>query len=160
MRRMLTWVLAIGFTVLSVDTIRAQSGQYPSPPHYPSQEQEARDHWECHRRAVEQTGYDPSFPQDAAPRGHIAAHGKAMAGESAKAAAGSAAVGAAAGAVAGNAGKWAAVGAAAGGVHGLLRGLGTLWGREQDKEDKQLQRFQGYQRALSACMEVRGYHVK
>jgi hypothetical protein len=161
MRGLMIWVLTTGFVCANVNTLRAQAGRTPAPLYGQSQDQEARDHWDCHKQAVEQTGYDPSAPQAPNPQSSLsraAAQGKAVTGSTVKEAAGGAAVGAAVGAVTGNAGRGAAMGAAGGGMSGLLGGLAAAWGRGEDPPAQP--RWQAYQRALSACMEVRGYSVK
>jgi hypothetical protein len=161
MKRTMFWVMVTGVALLSAYPVRAQAGKNADPLYGQSQEQEARDHWECHKQAVEQTGYDPSVPQDhdqESSLGRAASQGKAVTGGTMKEAAGGAAVGAAVGAVTGNAGRGAAMGAAGGGISGLLSGLGAAWEGEQDPQDHQ--RWQAYQRVLAACMEVRGYSVK
>jgi len=161
MKRAMFWLMVTGIALLSAYSVRAQAGRNPPPLYGQSQEQEARDHWECHKQAVEQTGYDPSVPQDhnqESSLGRAASQGKAVTGSAMKGAASSAAVGAAVGAVTGNAGRGAAIGAAGGGISGLLSGLGAAWEGGQDQQDHQP--WQAYQRALAACMEVRGYRVK
>ena len=161
MKRSVFWMMVMGVVLLSAYSVRAQAGRNSGPLYGQSQEQEARDHWECHKQAVEQTGYDPSVLQDhdqESSLGRAASQGKAITGGAMKEAAGSAAVGAAVGAVTGNAGRGAAIGAAGGGISGLLSGLGTVWERGQDSQEQR--RWQAYQRVLAACMEVRGYSVK
>jgi len=163
MKRSMFWVMVTGLMLLNVDPVRAQAGKNSAPVYGRSQEQEARDHWECHKQAVEQTGYDPSLPQDRgqeSPLGRAASQGKAVAGGAMKDAAGSAAVGAAVGAVAGNAGRGAAIGAAGGGVSGLLSGLASAWGQGQEPTQPDKQGWQAYQRVLAACIEVRGHSIK
>src|SRR5712664_4125058 len=138
MRGLIIWVLAAGFVCVSVNTLRAQAERTPDPLYGQSQDQEARDHWECHKQAVEQTGYDPSAPQDHNQESSLSratAQGKAVTGGAMKEAAGGAAVGAAVGAVTGNAGRGAAIGAAGGGMSGLLGGLAAAWGRGEDPPD-------------------------
>ena len=161
MKRAMFWLMVTGVALLSAYSVRAQVVRNPDPMYGQSQEQEARDHWECHKQAVEQTGYDPSVPQDHDPEsslGRAASQGKVITGGAMKEAAGGAAVGAAVGAVTGNAGRGAAIGAAGGGMSGLLSGLGAAWGGGQDQQAQP--RWQAYQRVLAACMEVRGYGVK
>lgn len=161
MRGLMIWVLTMGFVYASVTPLRAQAERPPDPLYGQSQDQEARDHWDCHKQAVEQTGYDPSAPQgptQPSALSRAAAQGKAVTSSTAKEAAGGAAVGAAVGAVTGNAGRGAAMGAAGGGVSGLLGGLADVWGGGDDPPAQPP--WQAYQRALSACMKVRGYNGK
>lgn len=129
-----------------------------------SPEQQNRDRYECHSWAVQQTGFDPTKPQTAqpAPPPQQAPQGGAVRG-----AARGAAVGAVGGAIAGDAGKGAAVGAATGGLVGGMRR------RDQQAQQAQAQanaaaqqqatlsqQQAGYNRALGACLEGRGYTVK
>ena len=160
MKRTMFWLMVTGVALLSAYSLRARAGRNPDPLYEQSQEQEARDHWECHKRAVEQTGYDPSVPPDhdqESSLGHAASRGKAITGDAMKEAASGAAVGAAVGAVTGNAGRDAAIGAVGGGIGGVLRGLESAWGQPPQHQSQDQQRWQAYQRALTACMGARGY---
>jgi len=129
-----------------------------------SPEQQNRDRYECHTWAVQQTGFDPTKPQTAqpAPPPQQAPQGGVVRG-----AARGAAVGAVGGAIAGDAGKGAAVGAATGGM------IGGMKKRDQQAQAAQAQsqaaaqqqaalsqQQAGYNRALGACLEGRGYTVK
>lgn len=133
---------------------------------YPSQgqtpEQQARDQSECHTWAVQQTGYDPASPSpppttSAAP----APQGGVLRG-----AARGALVGVTVGAIAGDAGKGAAAGAAGGALIGGFRKRDQRRAYEQQQAQAQAQyqqqqanRNQTYNRALSACLQGRGYTV-
>ena len=128
-----------------------------------SDEQQSKDRFECHTWAVKQTGFDPTTASVAAPPPPE----QTTEGGAVKGAARGAARGAAIGAIAGDAGKGAAIGAGAGGVRG---------GRQRNKaEQSQAQEYQdsvqasqaeldkqraGYNKALGACLEGRGYTVK
>ena len=129
-----------------------------------SPDQQNRDRCDCHTWAVQQTGFDPTKPQTAqpAPPPQQAPQGGAVRG-----AARGAAVGAVGGAIAGDAGKGAAVGAATGGM------IGGMKKRDQQAQAAQAQsqaaaqqqaalsqQQAGYNRALGACLEGRGYTVK
>lgn len=137
---------------------------------YPSQgqsaEQQDRDRYDCHLWAVNQTGFDPS--RQAAPGGSRATVVPAKpAGETI---ATGAAVGAVIGAIAadpGDAGKGALVGALAGTV------VGSAAATAQADEARAIQarhdrrgygRYERnaaeYRRAMSACLEGRGYSVR
>ena len=113
--------------------------------------------------ARQQTGIDPFNPTApaAAPSGESSGGAK---GGGAKGAAGGAAAGAAVGAIAGDAGQGAAIGATAGAMKGR---------RDQKKGEKEAQAQQEQQaqaavqqqgdtfrRAMSACLDARGYSVK
>ncbi len=142
---------------------------------YPSQgqtpEQLDRDRYECHSWAVKQTGFDPSVP-GTPPHQRVVVQGPPPPPPGS-----GVTVGAITGAVLGaiiagprDAGAGAAIGAIAGG------GLGAASEAQQreaarDAEDRaieranarppgQEQRAGAYRRALTACLEGRGYSVK
>jgi len=130
-----------------------------------SPDQQNRDRYECHTWAVQQTGFDPTKPQTAQPAAPPPQ--QAPQGGVVKGAARGAAVGAVGGAIAGDAGKGAAVGAATGGM------IGGMKKRDQQAQAAQAQsqaaaqqqaalsqQQAGYNRALGACLEGRGYTVK
>jgi hypothetical protein len=137
---------------------------YPS--HAQSAQQLDRDRYECHLWAVEQTRFDPS-QQALAP--HQRTEVVAMPPAGSEAAAGAIA-GAAIGAIVSRP-SHAAAGAIVGAVIGGLTGasaeaersnraeeLGRL---SDEKASAQLERQSNdYRRALSACLEGRGYTVK
>lgn len=129
-----------------------------------SPDQQNRDRYDCHTWAVQQTGFDPTKPQTAQP---APPPQQAPQGGVVKGAARGAAVGAVGGAIAGDAGKGAAVGAATGGL------VGGMKRRDQQAQAAQAQsqtaaqqqaalsqQQAGYNRALGACLEGRGYTVK
>jgi outer membrane lipoprotein SlyB len=140
---------------------------------YPAAGQDAeqldRDRYECHQWSVHQTGFDPSVPQ-VAPHQQVQVVAMPPPGTSAVA-------GAATGAIIGAAvsspyqtGSGALIGAAA----GALMGAAADSARAQQAADAQRrvdaandQRDYGldqladnYRRALSACLQGRGYTVK
>ena len=98
---------------------------------YPAKGQSAqqldRDRYECHRWAVEQTGFGPSNPSAAAPATSDVAPprepvlGRGSQPNAVRGGARGAALGAAGGAIAGDAGKGAAVGATFGALRGAMR---------------------------------------
>src|SRR6266852_5159454 len=140
-----------------------------------SQQQQERDRYECHRWAVGQTGFDPSRaaaapaapvppppPPQEAPRGGFLRGG-----------ARGAAIGAAGGAIGGDAGKGAAIGAATGALIGGFRRRDQMEREAQQQRSYQQQQAaaqasQGsantaqrdkYNRAMTACLQGRGYTV-
>ena len=141
----------------------------PEPPRvyfYPtkgqSTEQQDRDRYECYNWAVKQTGFDPgrSLP----PQERVTVVPSRAPGE---ATVGAAIAGAVIGAIVSgprNAGSGAIVGAAAGGL------LGAAAESSQQQQVEQFQTRRGdqrqrreageYRRAMSACLEGRGYSVK
>ncbi len=140
----------------------AQAQQFIYPSQGQSQEQQTRDHGECHVWAVNQSGYDPANPpMGSAPRSNEPAQGGVLRG-GARGAAGGAIVGA----IAGNAGKGAAIGAAGGAFVGGMRRQDQR-SRQQAERDQyyadqraaQQQGLSTYNRAFSACMQGRGYTV-
>jgi len=158
-------LLVLALLVSALDTSSALGSDviiYPAKGQSP--EQQNRDRYECHTWAVQQTGFDPTKPQTAqpAPPPQQAPQGGVVRG-----AARGAAVGAVGGAIAGDAGKGAAVGAATGGM------IGGMKKRDQQAQAAQAQsqaaaqqqaalsqQQAGYNRALGACLEGRGYTVK
>ncbi len=152
MRLGLVAVVSIG-TVLCA--IQPTMGQTPFffPAQGQSQEQQNRDFGECQAWAVQQTGFNPLAQQGVAPQ-------QATQGGVARGALGGAAGGALIGAIAGDAGKGAAIGAVGGGMFGGLRRNR----QQQSINQQQQQAFQqqqagrdAFNRALSACMQGKGY---
>jgi len=128
-----------------------------------SPDQQNRDRYDCHTWAVQQTGFDPTKPQTAQPPPPQ----QAPQGGVVRGAARGAAVGAVGGAIAGDAGKGAAIGAATGGLIGGMRRRDQqaqqAQAQQQYAQQQQAalsQQQAGYNRALGACLEGRGYTVK
>jgi len=143
----------------------AQGGPlYVYPLKNQSTEQQDKDRYACHTWAVQQTGFDPSRayptnPNQLDPQPYRPSQPHVVRG-----AARGAALGAVGGAIAGDAGKGAAAGAAMGGLAGGFR-------RRDEQRQQQAQRQANvtsaaasqqanYGRAMSACLEGRGYSVK
>ena len=123
-----------------------------------SQQQQSKDRYECHTWAVQQTGFDPSRAQ-AAPASASPQPG----GEVVKGAARGALVGTVGGAIAGDAGRGAAAGAAMGGLLGGMRRMDKARAQQEQQAQQQSNNSQqqaGYDRALGACLEGRGYTVR
>ncbi|MGH8607357.1 MAG: glycine zipper domain-containing protein [Gammaproteobacteria bacterium] len=122
-----------------------------------SPEQMGKDRYECHVWAVQQSGFDPSMPQQvqAAPSTSSEPARRPLLGGAAR----GAAAGAAIGAIAGDAGKGAAIGATAG---GLKRGAENIDRRRAAQSMPPPQNNAGndaYRRAIKACLEGRDYSV-
>jgi hypothetical protein len=122
---------------------------YPKSGQSPQQQQQ--DQYQCHTWAVQQSGYDPSNP----PAQSSGSDRSALRRETLRGGARGAAGGAAIGAIAGDAGKGAAIGATAGGLK-----------RRFQEKDSQSQSatasppgLDNYNRAITSCMEARGYSV-
>jgi len=146
------------FALTSVVAFAQQPLIYPAKGQTAAQQN--KDMGECNAWAKQTTGIDPvqlaqysaSAPGATGPQGEVA-HG----------AVGGALLGTAVGAVAGNAGKGAAIGAITGTVVG-----GSRQRRRQEAEAQQQQQVQQqvqaqlaqYNKAVSACMEGRGYVAK
>ena len=131
-------------------------GLYFYPAKGQSADQQSRDQYECHNWAVGQTGYDPANPP---PQGASAPPPTSSA---ARGAFGGAAVGAIGGAIGGNAGKGAAIGAATGAIVGGFRRRNQERQQQAAQSQQQAANAAGrdaYNRALSACMQGRGYTV-
>jgi hypothetical protein len=123
-----------------------------------SQQQFEKDQFECHKWAKDQTGVDPTKPQQSA------APPPPQQGGAVKGAARGAAAGALIGAAAGDAGKGAAVGAAAGGVGGRAKqnrqNEQAAQASQQQAQSQQQAALAQYDKAYAVCMEGRGYQVR
>jgi len=152
---LLPWILDLSGP--AVPCAYAQDSLYIYPKNGQSDEQQKKDRYECHMWAVQQTGFDPTAPTPTqAPAGSSAG------GQVVRGAGRGAALGAVGGAIAGDAGKGAAIGAAVGGAGGAMRRAGQK--RQQEEQQQQAaaasqQSRADYNRALSTCMEARGYQV-
>ena len=134
-----------------------------------TQEQQSRDHYDCYNWAIKQTGFDPgrsAIPRDERvrvvpmpPPGHDTAT--------------LAIAGAVLGALIGgprHAGQGALIGAAGGAIAGAASDASRVEAARQQEEayasrdrlrDSQLEvKAAGFRRAMSACLEGRGYSVR
>jgi YMGG-like Gly-zipper len=158
-RRLAGWIAAgslVGAMAATATTARAQLVIYPAKGQ--NEQQQQKDHGECHIWAKNQTGVDPvAIASQAAP----APSGPQ--GERLKGAAKGAAVGAVGGAIAGDAGTGAAAGAAvgtmAGGARQRQKAKEEAKQAQQVDQQKQAQITQ-FNKAYAACLEGRGYSVK
>ena len=133
-----------------------------------TQEQLNLDKFECHSWAVQQTGFDPLSSQAAAPA-PAGQPTQAVTASPVRGAARGGLGGLAIGAIAGDAGKGAAIGAVGGGLIGGMRRRDQQAQRQQQEQAIQQQQAQqhaalanqrdNYNRALSGCMQGRGYSV-
>lgn len=149
----------------------------PPPPtqvyFYPTKgqtvDQQDRDRFECHEWAVKESSFDPSLPQ-LAPRYRIGAMRDPAPG--ANTAAG-AITGAAVGAIVSNprhTGEGAVIGALAGAIIGsvadqnrkeVIDQTNAARAEQARQYDANLDaKAQGYRRAITACLEGRGYTVR
>ena len=143
---------------LLVSSSAAAQEMFIFPQNGQDQAQQDADRGACHVWAVNQTGFDPTLASTAPPRQNEASRGGVVRG-GARGAAGGAIIGA----IAGNAGRGAAMGAAGGGLVGGMRRSDQK--REQSQNDRNWQAQQdaqraSYQRALTACLEGKGYTVR
>jgi uncharacterized protein YcfJ len=145
---------------------------YVYPAKGQSEAQADRDRYECHLWAVKQTGFDPS-QQQLAPHQRVEVVAGRPPGRDAVAGAATGAILGAAVAHHGNAGEGAVIGAVLGSVVGGASGAArTQQERDQAqaaqqrvdaREAEQIARLEeqsrNYRRAISACLEGRGYQV-
>ncbi|MGH8201022.1 MAG: glycine zipper 2TM domain-containing protein [Steroidobacteraceae bacterium] len=138
---------------------------YAYPQNGQSADQQSRDRYECSLWAVHQTGFDPSAPS-VPPQYRVVASGPPPGTGTA--------IGAIAGAVIGAAisPRWdRGAGAVFGGLTGAMIGSASDANRaeqnqaqmseaEQEQAAAMGQKAMDYRRALSACLEGRGYSVK
>ena len=135
------------------------------PAHGQSEPQLDRDRYECHNWAVKQTGFDPSIP-GVPPHQRV----RVIRGPPPGAAvAGGAITGAVLGAAVSNPGD-AGAGALIGAVAGAAIGAATeasraatterVEEREAARSPGQEQKAGAYRRAITACLEGRGYSVR
>jgi len=128
-----------------------------------SQSQQDKDRYECHTWAVQQTGFDPSKPP--APSSNPATSSQYQPSQPhvLKGAARGAALGAVGGAIAGDAGKGAGAGAAMGGLAGGFRRrderMQQANSQKAAQSDAASSQRTSYNRAMSACLQGRGYTV-
>ena len=143
---------------LLVSSAAAAQEMFIFPQQGQDQAQQDADRGACHVWAVNQTGFDPTLASTAPPRQNEASRGGLVRGAG-RGAAGGAIIGA----IGGNAGRGAAMGAAGGGLVGGMRRSDQK--REQSQNDRNWQAQQdaqraSYQRALTACLEGKGYTVR
>jgi hypothetical protein len=142
----------VGFVGLGLSmAVLAQEDVFVYPADGQTSEQQATDENECRQWATQQTGYNPyyNYVEQEAGKGKVSKN---------------TAIGAAGGAAGG-----AAIGQVIGGKPGLgaLAGsaLGALLGNRRGKESKEEAQNsaaayrEDYNRALTACLEARGYSV-
>src|SRR5713226_3367704 len=146
-------------------TANAQSGDlYIYPAKGQSQALQDKDRYECHSWAVKQTGFDPSRPSTTVASSDQPKPYQPSQPHVLKGAARGATLGVVGGAIAGNAGKGAAAGAAMGGMAGGFRRRderkGQANAQQQQAQSQASQASAGYQRAMAACLDGRGYSVK
>jgi hypothetical protein len=147
-------ILFLAFVLFVPASASAQSGQmFIYPKNNQSQAQQDKDR-----------GFDPSVPYPSNPNTLDPQPYRPSQPHVLKGAARGATLGVVGGAIGGNAGKGAAAGAAMGGMAGGFKRRDER--REQAATQQQQAQSQasqaeaGYQRAVSACLDGRGYSVK
>ena len=154
MKRLTGSIVALA-VVLCASLVGAQS-VYIYPEHGQSAEQQTRDKAECSQWATNETHFDPAAPPPTA-------QGAAPTGGAVRGAARGALAGVAIGAIAGDAGKGAAIGATAGGLGGAFRRRDAQAEAAYQSQQANAQ-YEGrraeHKRAMTACLEARGYSVK
>lgn len=182
-RRRLAGIAALAVLVLGLAGCETAPPPRPAPPPrayggpppnttvfaYPqngqSADQQSRDRYECSLWAVHQTGFDPSAP-NVPPQYRVVASGPPPGTGTA--------IGAIAGAVIGAAispGWDRGAGAVFGGLTGAMIGSASdaqrvqqnemeMTAQEQEQAAAMSQKASDYRRAISACLEGRGYSVK
>jgi len=153
--------------------LAASAGVMVYPSKGQTSDQQAQDEAQCFSWAREQSGYDPMNPPPA-PSASLP-YSDDHSGDVARGALGGAAIGAAGGgllgAIGGNAGKGAGIGAAAGLLAGGIRAhdrdeRDDERAKEQAQASLDQQRAareeltQKFRRAMSVCLEARGYATK
>jgi len=142
----------------------AQTQVYFYPTQGQSQDRQSRDRYECHLWAVKQSNFDPSLPQYASR--HVEYVPRPAPGQDTVAGAVTGAVVGAVVAHRGHEGAGAVVGAVAGGIIGAASDSSRQAeaDRTQDRydhRDARLDRQAGdYRRAMTACLQGRGYSVQ
>ena len=157
MRRIVGIVgLLVGLATPLASSIAQEFFVYPAKGQ--TQAQQDQDRYECHVWAVQQTGFDPTRsstayaqPAPQAPQGGLV-----------QGAVRGAAIGAVGGAIAGDAGKGAAIGAGTGALIGNMRRNDQIrqqqYQSQQQASSNSAQRA-SYDRAMSACLQGRGYTI-
>lgn len=168
-------VAAVLLLVVSYPGGAAAQELYVYPQKGQSADQQDRDRNDCRTWAVQQTGFDPTRPQSAAaaPAYTPPPQPEAPQGGLMRGAARGAAVGAVGGAIAGDAGKGAAIGAGTGALIGGMRRRDQVAREQQAQQNYERERANAqaaqsaenanrqkeYNRAMTACLQARGYSV-
>jgi len=145
---------------MTYNQISKTAGLFVYPAKGQSQGQQKKDEYECYVWAIDQSGIDPlNTPKVEAPTPQTGPTGGAVVG-----AAKGAAAGAAIGAIAGDAGKGAAIGAAAGAMRGRRQGQQAQQQANQQAQAQasatEAQMKETFKKALSVCLEGKGYTIK
>lgn len=160
-------IILLLITIVLSGQVFATADLFIYPNDGQSKEMQNQDRYECHIWAAQQSGFDPSRYSAPQPVVYRTGYPHQSDINPITGAAGGAAMGAVGGAIAGNAGKGAAIGAGVGAVLGAFH---TLNRHTSEREHYRYKNHQlavelnqlrnDYNRAISACLEGRGYTVK
>jgi hypothetical protein len=146
---------AVGLVPVVANAQGSSLSVYPS--NGQTQEQQAKDKYECSQWAASQTGFNPGM---AAPTTSMTT--QQPRGQVVRGAARGAAVGAVGGAITGDTSKGAAAGAAMGGAAGGIRRREARRQERQQQASAQAAASTGqdaFNRAMATCLQGRGYTV-
>lgn len=157
--------------VLIAGSVIASADLYIYPNNSQDPELQRRDRYECHVWSAQQTGFDPSTYQAPQPINYSSMARRPdhrFGSDPITGAAKGAAIGAVGGAIGGDVGKGAAIGAGVGALVGAFHTLQRQSNRKEYERQKEAAAKQAeiedlrsdYNRAISACLEGRGYTVK
>lgn len=156
-----------GYNCQAAPTPASQLGLYVFPAKEQTKDQQLADEQQCYAWAKDQTHIDPATLKsnpDSAARAAQAKTDSATKGAAVGGAARGAAGGAAIGAIAGDAGTGAAIGAATGAIAGRrARKQASAQAAQAGAAATQQQMAQQvatFKKAMTACLEGRGYSVK
>lgn len=159
-KRLAALTVLLASLVLAAPAGAQQLIVYPSQGQSP--DQQARDQSECHAWAIEHTGVNPAAPPPPPATAAPPPQGGVLRG-----AARGALVGVTVGAIAGDAGTGAAAGAAGGALIGGFRRADQRRADDQQQAQAQAQyqqqqaaQNQTFNRAISACLQGRGYTIQ
>jgi hypothetical protein len=155
-RSMLRAAVAAALTAVASGTAAQQLIIYPAKGQSPQQQQ--KDQGECRAWATQSTGIDPVALAQApasAPSGPAVGGGERVGG-AARGALGGLAIGA----IAGDAGQGAAIGAVVGTMAGGRQARQNQSAKQQQAQAQRQQQMNTSNRAVSACLEARGYTVR
>lgn len=150
------YLAALAGAALLASTALAQQFVYPAKGQSPDQQK--KDEFECHQWAAQQSGFDPTKPQQqaAAPAAPTTPTGVTP-GAGVRGAARGAVVGEIVG---GDAGAGAAAGAAAARAQSRRQNAAQQQQAAQKQKQAQSAQHGAYSKARAACLEGRGYSVK
>jgi len=150
-------IVATAMAAFTASLAHAQQFVYPSKGQSP--EQQKKDEYECHQWAVQQTGVDPTKPQQqaAAPSGPPTTATGTTPGAGVRGAARGAVVGEIVG---GDAGAGAAAGAMAARAQSRRQNAAAQQQASQQQQQATGAQQASYGKARAACLEGRGYSVK